>query len=96
MGKQGKTRRMRTAVALAAVMATVSTVAAHALDAGSLLGPILTPATVGTAAGAPAGGYAAFATGTVLHAGVAGSIGATLDLVSSTAAATSAPGHLPP
>ncbi|MGH9010917.1 MAG: hypothetical protein ACRDYF_13875, partial [Acidimicrobiia bacterium] len=35
-------------------------------------------------------GYAAFATGTVVHAGVGG-IGATLDVVSSTAAATSAP-----
>jgi len=30
---------MRTAVVLAAIMATASTMAAHALDAGSLLGP---------------------------------------------------------
>jgi hypothetical protein len=95
MGYQGKPRRIRRAVALAAVIAATSTVAANALDAASLLAPILTPVTGGAAAvspfGAPAGGYAAFATGTVLHAGVAGSLGATLDLVSSTAAATSGP-----
>ena len=95
MGYQDKSRRLRTAVVLAALMATASTMAANALDAGSLLAPILAPVTGGSAAvapfGAPAGGYAGFATGTVLHAGVAGSIGATLDLVSSTAAATSGP-----
>ncbi|MDQ1566853.1 MAG: hypothetical protein QOF96_1733, partial [Actinomycetota bacterium] len=92
---QGKPRRIRRAAALGAVIAVTSTLSANALDAGSLLAPILTPVTGVAAAvtpfGAPAGGYAAFATGTVLHAGVAGSLGATLDLVSSTAAASSAP-----
>jgi len=90
MGYQGKTRRIRTAVALAAVMAVSSTLAASALDAGSLLAPVLGGTGAVAPFSAPAGGYAAFATGTVLHAGLAGSIGATLDLVSSTAAATSA------
>ena len=98
MGFQGNSRRIRRAVAVAALMAVSSTVAASALDAGSLLGPLLAPVT-GAAPGsvpggapfaAPAGGYAAFATGTVLHAGLAGAL-AGLDFVSSTAAATSAP-----
>jgi hypothetical protein len=94
MGDQGKTRRIRRATALAAVFAVSSTLAAQALDTAGLLAPILSPV-----AGGPAGsvaplqaagnGYAAFATGTVIHAGVAG-VGATLDAVSSTAAATSA------
>ncbi|HEV7687734.1 MAG TPA: hypothetical protein VGQ80_14260 [Acidimicrobiia bacterium] len=92
---QGKPRRITRAAALGAVIAVTSTLSANAFDAGSLLAPILTPVTGGaapvTSFGAPAGGYAAFATGTVLHAGVAGSLGATLDLVSSTAAASSAP-----
>jgi hypothetical protein len=92
---QGKPRRIGRAVALGAVIAVASTLSASAFDSGSLLAPILAPVTGGAAAvtpfGAPAGGYAAFATGTVLHAGVAGSLGATLDLVSSTAAASSAP-----
>src|SRR5437868_472832 len=98
MGFQGKAQRVRRAVAVAAVMAVSSTAAARALDAGSLLAPVLGPAAggaPGAAAGiapfsAPGGGYAAFATGTVLHAGLAGAV-AGLDFVSSTAAATSAP-----
>ena len=63
---------------------------------GGLLAPILAPVTGGGPDGvvapfqAPGGGYAAFATGTVLHAGVGGAVGAKLDVVSSTAAATSA------
>ncbi|HET9772950.1 MAG TPA: hypothetical protein VFS16_18780, partial [Acidimicrobiia bacterium] len=96
MGYQGKPRRIRRAAALAVVMAVSSSMAANALDAGSLLSPILSPVTGGAKAGvapfgAAGGGYAAFATGTVLHAGVAGTVGAMVDLVSSTAAATSAP-----
>jgi hypothetical protein len=84
------------AVGLATAMAVSSTLAASALDVGSLLAPILSPVAGGPGVAvapfsAPANGYAAFATGTVLHAGVAGAIGARLDLVSSTAAATSAP-----
>jgi hypothetical protein len=101
MAYQGKSRRIRLAVGLGAVMAVSSTLAANALDAGSLLAPILTPGAGSGAAGsvqatpvapfsAPAGGYAAFATGTVLHAGLVNSL-AGLDFVSSTAAATSAP-----
>jgi hypothetical protein len=91
MGFQGKPRRIRRAAGLAAALALSSTVAASALDAGSLLAPILAPAATAPAPfSAPAGGYAAFATGTVLHAGLVGSL-AGLDLVSSTAAATSAP-----
>jgi hypothetical protein len=99
MGEQGKPRRIRRAAGLAAVMALTSSLAAQALDAGSLLAPVLSPVTGGVA-GAPAAlqvpnnGFAAFATGTVLHAGVAG-VGATLDLVSSTAAATSGPNGSP-
>ena len=95
MGYRGKPRRIRLAVGFAAAMAVSSTVAANALDAGSLLAPILAPVGgAGSAAGvapfaAPAGGYAAFATGTVLHAGLVGAV-AGLDFVSSTAAATSA------
>jgi hypothetical protein len=95
MGYQDKPRRIRRAGALAVVMAVSSTMAASALDVGSLLAPVLTPATGPTAAmaplGAPVNGYAAFATGTILHAGVAGTAGALVDLISSTAAATSAP-----
>jgi hypothetical protein len=96
MGYQYKPRRIRRAAALAAVMAVSSTMAASALDVGSLLAPVLTPATGEPTAAvaplrAPANGYAAFATGTVLHAGTAGTVGAMVDLVSSTAAATSAP-----
>lgn len=96
MGYQGKPRRIRRAGALAVVMAISSTMAASALDAGSLLAPILSPVTGGPAVatapfGAPGNGYAAFATGTVLHAGIAGTTGGMVDLVSSTAAATSAP-----
>ena len=95
MGDQGKSGRMRRATALAAVMALSSTLAAQALDAGGLLAPILTPLTGGPAGSvaalqAPGNGYAAFATGTVLHAGIGGAIGGKLDIVSSTAAATSA------
>ena len=97
MGFQGKAQRVRRAVAVAAVMAVASTTAARALDAGSLLAPVLgplsgAPGPVGAVApfSAPGGGYAAFATGTVLHAGLAGAV-AGLDFVSSTAAATSAP-----
>ncbi len=94
MGEQGKSRRIRRATALAGVFALSSTLAAQALDTGGLLAPILSPVTGGTARSvspllAAGNGYAAFATGTVLHAGVGG-IGATLDVVSSTAAATSA------
>jgi hypothetical protein len=88
MGYQGKSRRNRLAAGLAAVLAAASTVAAHALDTGSVLAPLLASAPVAPF-GAPAGGYAAFATGTVLHAGVVGSV-AGLDFVSSTAAATAA------
>ena len=95
MGDQGKSRRIRRATALGAVLALSSTLAAQALDTGGLLAPILTPITGGPARSvaplqAAGNGYAAFATGTVVHAGV-GALGATLDLVSSTAAATSAP-----
>jgi hypothetical protein len=94
MGEQGKSRRIRRATALAGVFALSSTLAAQALDTGGLLAPILSPVTGGAARSvspllAAGNGYAAFATGTVLHAGVGG-IGATLDVVSSTAAATSA------
>ncbi|HEV8624287.1 MAG TPA: hypothetical protein VG034_07500 [Acidimicrobiia bacterium] len=96
MGDQDKPRRIRRASALAAVIALSSTLAAQALDAGGLLAPVLTPAAGGPAGSvaalqAPANGYAAFATGTVVHAGVGGSLGGMLDVVSSTAAATSAP-----
>ena len=99
MGDQGKSRRIRRATALAGVFALSSTLTAQALDAGGLLGPILAPVTGGPAAAvvplqAPATDYAAFATGTVVHAGVGG-IGAALDIVSSTAAATSAPNTVP-
>ncbi|HZI37218.1 MAG TPA: hypothetical protein VFF24_02840, partial [Acidimicrobiia bacterium] len=94
MGEQGKLRRIKRATALAGVFALTSTLAAQALDTAGLLSPILAPVTGGaTRSVAPllaaGNGYAAFATGTVLHAGVGG-IGATLDVVSSTAAATSA------
>src|SRR5688572_22204684 len=94
MGEQGKLRRIKRATALAGVFALSSTLAAQALDTAGLLSPILAPVTGGaTRSVAPllaaGNGYAAFATGTVLHAGVGG-IGATLDVVSSTAAATSA------
>jgi hypothetical protein len=97
MGDQDKSRRIRRSAALAAVLALTSSLAAQALDAGGLLAPILASGTgVGPARPvaplqAPANGYAAFATGTVVHAGVGGGAGAMLDLVSSTAAATSAP-----
>lgn len=95
MGYLDKPRRIRRAAALAVLMAVSSTMAASALDVGSLLAPVLTPATGPTAVvaplRAPANGYAAFATGTVLHAGIAGTVGAMVDLISSTAAATSAP-----
>ena len=97
VGDQGKSRRIRRASALAAVIALSSTLAAQALDTGGLLAPILGPGNGGPAAGsvgalqAPANGYAAFATGTVIHTGVGGSAGAMLDVVSSTAATTSAP-----
>src|SRR5438067_13710687 len=96
MGEQGKPRRIRRAAALAAVMVLSSTLAAQALDAGGLLAPILTPGTGGPGGSVAAlqaldNGYAAFATGTVVHAGVGGSVGGVLDVVSSTAAATSAP-----
>ena len=100
MGFEGKAHRVRRIAAVAAVMAVASSVAARALDTGSLLAPVLGPIS-GVAAlpgvapfAAPAGGYAAFATGTVLHAGVAGAV-AGLDFVSSTAAATSAPTTAP-
>ena len=43
MGKQGKPRRIRRAAALAGVIALTSSLAAQALDAGSLLAPILSP-----------------------------------------------------
>ncbi len=94
MGYQGKPRRIRRGAALAVAMVVSSSMAANALDAGSLLSPILGPG--GAKAGvtpfkAAGDGYAAFATGTILHAGVAGTVGAMVDLVSSTAAATSAP-----
>ncbi|HKY75901.1 MAG TPA: hypothetical protein VJS45_07170 [Acidimicrobiia bacterium] len=94
MGQQGKSRRIRRTAALAGVLALTSTVAAQALDTAGLLTPILAPVTGGSARSvapllAAGNGYAAFATGTVVHAGVGG-IGATLDVVSSTAAATSA------
>jgi hypothetical protein len=77
-------------------MALSSTLAAQALDVGGLLGPVLTPVIGGPAGSvaaleAPGSGYAAFATGTVVHAGIGGSVGGMLDIVSSTAAATSAP-----
>src|SRR2546423_2901742 len=97
MGEQGKPRRIRRASALAAVIALSSTLAAQALNTGGLLAPILGPGTGVPAAGsvvalqAPADGYVAFATGTIVHAGVGGSVGGLLDIVSSTAAATSAP-----
>ena len=96
MGDQGKPRRIGRAAGLAAVIALTSTLAAQALDAGGLLAPILSPVSGGPAAevapfGTPAGGYAAFATGTVVHAGIGGTAGGMVDLVSSTAAATSAP-----
>jgi hypothetical protein len=95
MGEQGKPRRIRRASALAAVFALSSTLAAQALDVGGLLAPVLAPAGTGPAGSvvalqAPANGYSAFATGTIVHAGVGGSIGGMLDVVSSTAAATSA------
>jgi hypothetical protein len=95
MGYQGKPRRIRWAAGVAVAMVVSSSLAANALDAGSLLAPILTPVT-GPAVkvapfSAPANGYAGFATGTVLHAGIAGTVGGMVDLVSSTAAATSAP-----
>ena len=82
------------AVGLATAMAVSSTLAANALDAGSLLTPILSPVAGGPAAAvapfsAAGNGYAAFATGTVFHAGLAGTV-AGVDLVSSTAAATAA------
>jgi hypothetical protein len=93
MAYQGKTRRIRVAAGLTAVLAAASTVAAYAGDTGSLLTPILAPAPVAAFA-TPAGGYAAFATGTVLHAGLVGQA-AGLDFVSSTAAATSAPSTSP-
>ena len=94
MGEQGKIRRIRRAAALAGVFALTSTLAAQALDTAGLLSPILSPVTGGAARSvapllAAGNGYAAFATGTVVHVGVGG-IGATLDVVSSTAAATSA------
>src|SRR5439155_112818 len=83
-----KAQRARRAVAVAAVMAVASTTAARALDAGSLLAPVLgplsgAPGPAGAVApfSAPGGGYAAFATGTVLHAGLAGAV-AGLDFVS--------------
>jgi hypothetical protein len=96
MGDQGKSRRIRRATALAAVFALSSTLAAHALDAGGLLAPILAPVAGGPAGSVaplqvPGNGYAAFATGTVVHAGIGGSVGGRLDIVSSTAAATSGP-----
>lgn len=80
-------------------MALSTSIAAQALDAG-LLAPLLTsgaggPATALKPFAAPAGGYAAYATGTVVHAGVGGAAGANLDLVSSTAAATSAANTTP-
>jgi len=95
MGFQGKAQRVRRAVvAVAAVAAVSSTVAARALDAGSLLAPVLGPAGPAAAGVTPfaaaGGGYAAFATGTVLHAGLAGAV-AGLDFVSSTAATTAEP-----
>jgi hypothetical protein len=95
MGEQGKSRRIRRASALAAVFALSSTLAAQALDTAGLLAPILGPGTGGPAGSVAAlqpaaDGYSAFATGTVIHAGVGGSAGAMLDIVSSTAAATSA------
>src|SRR5689334_20913551 len=99
MGFQGKAQRVGRVIAVgAAVMAVSSTVAARAFDAGSLLAPVLGPA-AGQAAGvapfaAAGGGYSSFATGTVLHAGLAGAA-AGLDFVSSTAAATSAPTTAP-
>jgi hypothetical protein len=94
MGYQDKPRRIRIAVGLATAMAVSSTLAANALDAGSLLAPILAPVAGAPGAAvapfsAPGNGYAAFATGTVVHAGIAGTV-VGLDLVSSTAAATSA------
>lgn len=94
MGELGKPGRIRRAAGLAAVLALATSLAAQATG-GGLLAPILAPVTGGPAGAvapfqAPGGGYAAFATGTVLHAGVGGAAGAKLDLVSSTAAATAA------
>ena len=73
MGFQGKAQCARRAVAVAAVMAVASTTAARALDAGSLLAPVLgplsgAPGPAGAVApfSAPGGGYAAFATGTAV------------------------------
>lgn len=100
MRDEGNFWRIRRAGALAAVMALSSSLAAQALDTGGLLAPILGSTGGGTGGAitplkAPAGGYAAFATGTVVHAGVGGAAGAMLDLVSSTAAATSAANTTP-
>jgi hypothetical protein len=76
-------------------MALTSSLTAQALDAGGLLAPVLAPISGGAAGSvaplrAPGNGYAAFATGTVVHAGIGGAVGGKLDVVSSTAAATSA------
>ena len=95
MGYQGKPRRIRRAAGLAAALALTSSLAAQALDVGGLLAPVLTPVIGGPAGSvapmqAAANGYAAFATGTVVHAGIGGGVGGMLDMVSSTAAATSA------
>src|SRR2546421_7650024 len=90
MGYRGKPRRIRLAVGFAAAMAVSSTVAANALDAGSLLAPILAPVGgAGSAAGvapfaAPAGGDAPLAPRPLLHARVGGSL-ARLHVVSSPA-----------
>jgi hypothetical protein len=95
MGYQRKPRRIRRAAGLATAIALTSSLAAQALDAGGLLAPVLTPVTGGPAGlvapmQAAANGYAAFATGTVVHAGIGAGLGGKLDMVSSTAAATSA------
>ncbi|HYH51563.1 MAG TPA: hypothetical protein VEG38_18625 [Acidimicrobiia bacterium] len=94
MGELGKPRRIRRAAGVAAAL-TLSTSLAAQATGGGLLAPILAPVTGGPGGAvalfqAPGGGYAAFATGTVLHAGVGGAAGAKLDVVSSTAAATAA------
>src|SRR5258705_9679986 len=80
MGYQDKPRRIRVAVGLAAVVAVSSTLAAHALDAGSLLAPILTPVTGGPGApvapfSAPAGGHPPLPTRTLLPPRVGGAPG---------------------
>jgi hypothetical protein len=95
MGELHKPRRIRRAAGIAAVMAVSSSLFAQALAAGGLLSPIVGTGGAVSPFRAPSGEYAAFATGTVVHAGVGGAAGVGLDLVSSTAAATSAANRTP-